>query len=63
MGLLAVYYDAIDRLCHEFMWYRDPKMARISDADFEIYRHVVDRAYIYHDMMLGVTAAAGPEPR
>lgn len=61
--LLAVYFDTIDRLGHEFMWYRAPKMAHVSDADFEIYRYIVDRSYIYHDLMLGrYLQLAGPEP-
>lgn len=60
--LLAVYYDTIDRLGHEFMGYRAPKMAHVSDADFEIYRHVLDRSYIYHDLMLGrYLQLTGPE--
>jgi len=60
--LLAVYYDTIDRLGHEFMWYRAPKMEHVSDADFRIYREVVDRSYLYHDLMLGrYLKLVGPE--
>ncbi len=60
--LLAVYLDTIDRLCHEFMWYRAPKMERVSQEDFDIYREVVNRCYIYHDLMLGrYLQLVGPE--
>lgn len=48
----AVYFDAIDHYSHGFMRYRAPQQAHIPDHDFKMYRHVVDTAYIYHDMML-----------
>lgn len=51
--LLAVYYDTIDRVCHEFMRYRAPQMEQVSDEDHELYRDVVDRCYRLHDLMLG----------
>ncbi len=60
--LLAVYYDAIDHFCHGFMRYHPPKLPHISDADFEMYRGVVDAAYRFHDMMLGrLMHLVGPE--
>lgn len=51
--LMAVYYDAIDHFSHGFMKYHPPKQDHISDDDFEIFQHVVQCAYVYHDMMLG----------
>ncbi|MCH2178577.1 MAG: alkaline phosphatase family protein [Mariniblastus sp.] len=48
----AIYYDAIDHYSHGFMKYRAPQQRHISDPDFEMYRHVVDMGYIYHDIML-----------
>ncbi len=60
--LLAVYLDTIDRLGHEFIWYQAPRMAHVSEADFAIYREVVDRGYLYHDLMLGrYLQLVGPE--
>jgi len=49
----AVYYDAIDHFSHGFMRYRAPRQAWISEADFEMYQHVVTEAYVFHDQMLG----------
>ena len=51
--LMAVYYDAIDHFGHGFMRYHPPKMADVSDEDFETYKGVVESGYRYHDMMLG----------
>jgi predicted AlkP superfamily phosphohydrolase/phosphomutase/tetratricopeptide (TPR) repeat protein len=51
--LLAIYFDTIDRLCHEFTVYRAPQRPEVSDADFALYSDVVDRCYEYHDLMLG----------
>lgn len=60
--LLAVYYDAIDRLGHEFMEYRAPKMAHVSDEDFNHYKDVIDQIYRFHDLMLGrYMNLVGPE--
>ncbi len=51
--LTAVYYDAIDHFSHGFMKFRPPKQPHVSDHEFHLYRHVVNTAYVYHDMMLG----------
>jgi predicted AlkP superfamily phosphohydrolase/phosphomutase/tetratricopeptide (TPR) repeat protein len=51
--LLAVYYDAIDRLGHDFMECHPPQMAHVSDADFKLYSGVIDQTYRFHDLMLG----------
>jgi len=60
--LMCVYYDAIDHFGHAFMRYHPPKMADVSDEDFEIYKGVVESGYRYHDMMLGaLVALAGEE--
>jgi tetratricopeptide (TPR) repeat protein len=58
----AVFYDAIDRFCHDFMAYHPPRMDTVSEADFELYQHVIRGAYRFHDMMLGrLLELAGPE--
>ncbi len=49
---LSIYFQAIDTICHRFMKFYPPQLAGISDNDFNIYKHVVDSIYIYHDMML-----------
>jgi len=49
----AIYFDAIDHFCHGFMKYHPPRRPFVSETDFDIYRHVVSMAYVYHDMMLG----------
>lgn len=48
----AVYYDAIDHFSHGFMKFHPPRQEGVSEADFEMYRGVVEGAYRYHDMML-----------
>lgn len=59
---LAVYFDAIDHFCHGFMRYHPPRQEHISERDFELYRHVVEAGYRYHDMMLHtLLQLAGPE--
>lgn len=58
----AVYFDAIDHFCHGFMRYHPPRQPHISDSDFELYRHVVEAGYRYHDMMLNtLIELSGPE--
>ncbi|MDT0555777.1 alkaline phosphatase family protein [Patiriisocius hiemis] len=49
----AVYYDLIDHMCHSFMKFRAPKLSKIDQTKFEIYKDVVDGAYRFQDMMLG----------
>ena len=50
---LAVYYDMIDHAGHGFAQYTEPRMEHISEEDFEIFRHVMESTYRYHDLMLG----------
>lgn len=49
----AVYFDSIDHFCHGFMKYHPPRMNGVPDREFALYQHVVNSAYIFHDMMLG----------
>ncbi|HWA85910.1 MAG TPA: alkaline phosphatase family protein [Opitutus sp.] len=59
---MAVYYDAIDHFGHGFMRYHPPRQKWIPEKDFELYNGVIEAAYRYHDMMLGVLMAmAGPD--
>ena len=60
--LTAVYFDAIDHFGHGFMKYHPPRQQHIPEKDFELYQGVMEAAYRYHDMMLGVLLQlAGPE--
>jgi predicted AlkP superfamily phosphohydrolase/phosphomutase/tetratricopeptide (TPR) repeat protein len=49
----AVYYTGIDHFGHGFMKYHPPRLAWVTEKDFELYQHVVANAYRYHDAMLG----------
>src|SRR5690606_22821361 len=48
----AVYFDGVDHFSHAFMKYHPPRLPGISEKDFEIYKDVVNSAYIFHDMLL-----------
>lgn len=48
----GIYYDAIDRFAHAFMEFHPPRMAHVSDEDFERYSGIMDQCYRFHDMML-----------
>lgn len=51
-NLFAVYFRAIDEICHRFMPYHPPQMDGVPDDDFLRYQHVVEGAYRLHDLML-----------
>lgn len=60
--LLAVYYDALDHFGHGFAEYHPPRLAHVSEEDFATWRHVMESAYQFHDLMLGrLLELAGPE--
>jgi predicted AlkP superfamily phosphohydrolase/phosphomutase/Flp pilus assembly protein TadD len=48
----AVYYDAIDITCHNFMRFHPPQIPGIPDDIYENYKDVVTSMYRFHDMML-----------
>ncbi len=59
---MAVYFRAIDEICHEFMPFHPPRLANVSEADFERYQHVVAGTYRLHDLMLlRLIELAGPD--
>ncbi len=59
---MGVYFDAIDHFGHGFMKYHPPRQPHIPEKDFDLYQGVMEAAYRYHDMMLGVLLQlAGPE--
>jgi predicted AlkP superfamily phosphohydrolase/phosphomutase/tetratricopeptide (TPR) repeat protein len=51
-NLTAVYFRAIDEICHEFMPFHPPKMDGVRDEDFAFYQDVVNSAYRLHDLFL-----------
>jgi predicted AlkP superfamily phosphohydrolase/phosphomutase/tetratricopeptide (TPR) repeat protein len=60
--LTAVYYDAIDHFGHGFMKYHPPKQDWVLDEDFRFFSNVIESAYRFHDLMLGVLLdLAGPD--
>ncbi len=50
----AVYHDGIDHFSHGFMRYHPPRLPWVGERDFELYQHVIESAYRFHDMMLDV---------
>jgi tetratricopeptide (TPR) repeat protein len=50
---MGVYFDGIDHFCHGYMKYHPPRLEWIPEADFELYKEVVNAGYQFHDMMLG----------
>ena len=61
-GLNAIYFNAIDQICHNFIRFHPPKPQWVSDADFELFSGVVEATYRFHDLMLGyVMHLAGPD--
>src|SRR3954466_4730033 len=58
----AVYYNTIDHFSHAFMGYHPPRMDGVPEADFELYKDVVNSAYRLHDLLLGrLLQLAGPD--
>ena len=49
----AVYYGAIDHLCHGFMRYHPPRLPWINEREFELYSDVVNSGYRLNDLLLG----------
>ncbi|MGV2340044.1 MAG UNVERIFIED_CONTAM: alkaline phosphatase family protein [Planctomycetaceae bacterium] len=61
-GLNAIYFNAIDQICHNFIRFHPPKPQWVSDADFEFFSGVVEATYRFHDLMLGyIMHLAGPD--
>lgn len=59
---MAVYFRAVDEISHLFMPYHPPRMEGVPEADFEMYKGVVNGAYRAHDMMLQrLVHLAGPD--
>lgn len=48
----AVYFDAIDHMCHGFMKFHPPRRPFIPEDLYDKYHYCVTAIYKYHDMML-----------
>jgi tetratricopeptide (TPR) repeat protein len=58
----AIYYNAIDRVCHDFMTFHPPRHKMAENHWFEIFRDVINGIYRFHDMMLErLLQLAGPD--
>ncbi len=58
----AIYYRALDEICHQFMPYHAPQMAGAKDEDFALYKEVVNSTYRFHDLLLArLMQLAGPD--
>jgi predicted AlkP superfamily phosphohydrolase/phosphomutase/tetratricopeptide (TPR) repeat protein len=51
--LFAPYYQGIDETCHRFAHYMPPKMAMVTQEDYERYKGTVDAYYRFQDRLLG----------
>lgn len=51
--MVSVYFNTLDHICHEFMYFHPPRMSHIPEELYERYRNVVEAMYRFHDMMLG----------
>jgi predicted AlkP superfamily phosphohydrolase/phosphomutase/predicted Zn-dependent protease len=59
---VAVYYRAIDELCHHFMPFHPPRLDGVPEELYSLYHDVVNSAYRLHDLFLGrLLALAGPD--
>jgi predicted AlkP superfamily phosphohydrolase/phosphomutase/Flp pilus assembly protein TadD len=50
--VLAVYFDSIDHVGHDFMQYHPPKMPHVSDLEYGLYQQVMNNLYCFHDLLL-----------
>ncbi len=51
----GIYFDMIDHYCHAFMKYHPPKLPQVPQEKFDLYKGVVESAYLFQDMMLETT--------
>jgi predicted AlkP superfamily phosphohydrolase/phosphomutase/tetratricopeptide (TPR) repeat protein len=60
--LFAVYYEAVDMVCHRFAHFMPPKMEWVTEADFRRFQRAVEELYVYQDKLLGeLLANISPE--
>ncbi len=49
----AVYFDALDPICRDFLEFAPPQLPHVSSERFELFRNVVPETYRLYDQMLG----------
>ncbi|MDQ2866806.1 MAG: alkaline phosphatase family protein [Verrucomicrobiota bacterium] len=49
----AVYFDALDPICRDFLQFAPPRLAHIAPAKSELFQNVVRETYRLYDQMLG----------
>lgn len=50
--VLAVYFNTLDHICHDFMYFHPPRMDHIPQQQFDLFGEVVNNSYRFHDMLL-----------
>ena len=59
---MAVYYIGIDHFSHSFMNFHPPRESWVAEADYEMYKDVVNSGYRLMDLFLArLLQLAGPE--
>lgn len=58
--VIGVYYEGVDMMGHRFQHYMAPKMAMVTQEEFERFRGAVEAYYELQDEMLGELLAAAP---
>ncbi len=62
LAIVSVYFEGIDMVGHRFQHYLPPKMAMVTDAEYERFRTVVPAFYEMQDETIGrLLEAAGPD--
>ena len=51
--LFSIYYQGIDEVCHRFAHYMPPKMAMVTQREYDQYHGAVAAYYRYQDRLLG----------
>lgn len=49
---LAIHFDFVERLTTAFLQYMPPRLAHVTQTDFDIYKSVVAGAYRFFDLLL-----------
>lgn len=49
----AVYFDALDPICREFLQFHPPKLPQVEAREFELFQNVVSEFYRTFDQILG----------
>ncbi len=57
-----IFYDTIDTVGHHFMQFHPPRMAHVTERDFDLFKDVMNGVYRLHDHLLGeLLRSVGPD--